>query len=114
MPGALLRAGGTIVTIDLGTAAGVHQGAGRIDTVRPEPGRRQTTLSHPPTSHRGQDPALLARAGITPGTIRVSVGLEDPDDVWQEFQSALDGIDSATMSQQPGRDEPARARGTSS
>jgi cystathionine beta-lyase/cystathionine gamma-synthase len=34
----------------------------------------------------------MARQGITPGMIRISVGLEDPEDLWKEFRSALDGL----------------------
>jgi methionine-gamma-lyase len=53
----------------------------------------QTTLSHPATtSHRALDAAALARQGITAGMVRVSVGLEDAEDLWREFRAALDGI----------------------
>ena len=52
-----------------------------------------TTLSHPSTtSHRGQDPERLARLGITPGLIRLSIGLEDPDDLWADLDRALGGL----------------------
>jgi len=51
----------------------------------------QTTLSHPcSTSHRGQDPEMLQRLGITPGLIRLSVGLEDPEDLWSDLSQALE------------------------
>ena len=60
----------------------------------PSLGDVQTTLSHPATtSHRGQDEAQLARQGMTAGMVRISVGLEDPDDLWSEFHQALDGLD---------------------
>ena len=52
----------------------------------PSLGDVQTTLSHPATtSHRGQDAAALARQGISPGMVRVSVGIEDPEDLRREF-----------------------------
>jgi cystathionine beta-lyase/cystathionine gamma-synthase len=56
----------------------------------PSLGDVETTLSHPySTSHRGQDPALLAASGITPGLVRLSVGLEDQADLWQDLGQAL-------------------------
>jgi cystathionine beta-lyase/cystathionine gamma-synthase len=52
-----------------------------------------TTLSHPATtSHRGQEPALLARHGITPGLIRLSIGLEDPADLAADLGQALAAV----------------------
>lgn len=41
-------------------------------------------------SHRGQTATELARSGIVPGTVRLSVGLEDPDDVVEDVLQALD------------------------
>ncbi|MDG3005148.1 trans-sulfuration enzyme family protein [Paludisphaera mucosa] len=57
----------------------------------PSLGDAQTTVSHPcSTSHRGQDPAVLERLGVTPGLIRLSVGLEDVEDLWNDFAQALE------------------------
>ncbi|AMV37645.1 trans-sulfuration enzyme family protein [Planctomyces sp. SH-PL62] len=57
----------------------------------PSLGDAQTTVSHPcTTSHRGQDPAVLGRLGVTPGLIRVSVGLEDVEDLWEDLAQALE------------------------
>ncbi len=42
------------------------------------------------TTHLGHDPAELARRGITPGLVRLSVGLEDADDLWADLSAALD------------------------
>ena len=45
---------------------------------------------HPPsTSHRQSSEAELLAAGITPGLLRVSVGLEDLDDLKADFEVAL-------------------------
>jgi methionine-gamma-lyase len=41
------------------------------------------------SSHHGQPEENLAAAGITRGTIRISVGLEDQDDIWQDFEQAM-------------------------
>jgi cystathionine beta-lyase/cystathionine gamma-synthase len=56
----------------------------------PSLGDVQTTLSHPfTTSHKGQDSTILEKMGITPGLIRLSVGLEDVEDLWEDFEQAL-------------------------
>jgi cystathionine beta-lyase/cystathionine gamma-synthase len=91
---------GAIVTIDLGSrtrADRLIKGLSSVIPFAPSLGDVQTTLSHPfTTSHRGQDDIQLARQAITPGLIRVSVGLEDPDDLWREFQEALDAVEAGS------------------
>lgn len=50
-----------------------------------------TTISHPgKTSHRGLSESELASLGITQGTIRLSVGIEDVDDIRRDLERALD------------------------
>lgn len=41
------------------------------------------------TSHRGQPQKNLDAAGISAGTVRISVGLEDPEDLWMDLSQAL-------------------------
>jgi len=49
-----------------------------------------TEVLHPATaSHRRIDPAERARMGITDGTVRVSVGIEDPYDIVADIDQAL-------------------------
>jgi cystathionine beta-lyase/cystathionine gamma-synthase len=93
----LLKAGGgTILTMDLGAreqAESFIRAVAVTIPFAPSLGDVQTTLSHPATtSHRGQDAAALARQGISAGMVRVSVGLEDPEDLWREFRAGLDAI----------------------
>ena len=67
-------------------------------------GSVHTIVAHPPsTTHRQFDEAALAAAGIAPGLLRCSVGLEDLDDLREDFASALDAalgasgaVDAAT------------------
>jgi cystathionine beta-lyase/cystathionine gamma-synthase len=40
-------------------------------------------------THASMDPALRKAAGITPNTIRLSVGLEDIDDLFEDLRTAL-------------------------
>jgi len=53
-------------------------------------GSVHTMVVHPPsTTHRQLDEAALAETGIAPGLLRVSVGLEDVDDLIGDFDRAL-------------------------
>jgi cystathionine beta-lyase/cystathionine gamma-synthase len=89
----LLEGGfGTIVTIDLGgrpEADAFIRGLRHIPFA-PSLGDVATTLSHPATtSHRNQTAEQWARQGIGPGLVRLSIGLEDPDDLWDDLARAL-------------------------
>ena len=54
-------------------------------------GSVHTMVVHPPsTSHRQSTEAELLAAGITPGLLRVSVGLEDLEDLQDDLDAALD------------------------
>jgi len=56
-------------------------------------GSVHTMVVHPPsTSHRQSSEAELLEAGITPGLLRVSVGLEDIEDLQSDFAAALAAI----------------------
>ena len=86
---------GAIITIDLGNRANAQTFIKALTGIpfAPSLGDVQTTLSHPATtSHRGQDDAQLARQAITPGMIRISVGIEDAGDLWREFSHALGAL----------------------
>jgi cystathionine beta-lyase/cystathionine gamma-synthase len=53
-------------------------------------GSVHTMVVHPPsTSHRQSTEAELQAAGITPGLLRVSVGLEDLEDLQDDLDAAL-------------------------
>jgi cystathionine beta-lyase/cystathionine gamma-synthase len=55
-------------------------------------GSVETLCSHPASSsHRQLDDAGLAAAGMTPGTVRVSIGLEDVEDLVEDLSTALAG-----------------------
>ena len=87
-----LRLGGGMLAFDLGERAAA---AAFIDHLRLAPltaslGSIQTMAVHPPSStHRQLDDAELAEAGIAQGMVRVSVGLEDIEDLLADFRTAL-------------------------
>ena len=56
----------------------------------------RSLVIHPAsTTHFRMDDAALAQAGIGPGTIRLSVGLEDPDDLLDDLKRALKAAEKA-------------------
>jgi len=89
------RGFGAMITFDVG---GRDQADRLIRSLReipfaPSLGDVQTTISHPcSTSHRGQDPDALERLGITPGLVRLSVGVEDVNDLWDDLGQALHSL----------------------
>ncbi|GAC1466679.1 MAG: aminotransferase class I/II-fold pyridoxal phosphate-dependent enzyme [Isosphaeraceae bacterium] len=86
---------GTILTVDLGGRPEADAFIRALQHVpfAPSLGDVATTLSHPATtSHRGQSPEQWARQGITPGLIRLSIGLEDSTDLWDDFRQAMDHV----------------------
>jgi len=83
---------GAIVSFDVGgrdRADALIRGLAHIPYA-PSLGDVSTTLSHPTTtSHRSQTPEQWARQGITPGLIRLSVGIEAVEDLWADLDGAL-------------------------
>ena len=60
-------------------------------------GSIHTIVVHPPsTTHRQLSDGDLAAAGIAPGLLRCSVGLEDLDDLVADFGQALDAAGAVT------------------
>ncbi len=54
-------------------------------------GATDTLIQHPASlTHGVVSPDGRAAGGITPGLLRLSVGLEDPKDLWRDLEAALD------------------------
>jgi cystathionine beta-lyase/cystathionine gamma-synthase len=65
--------------------------ATRVAKLAASLGSTETLVSHPAsTTHRQLSPEALAAAGIGEGMVRVSVGLEDADDLADDFTRALE------------------------
>ena len=65
----------------------------RIAQVAESPGGAQTKVSHlASTAYREFDEAALAAAGIDPGAVRFSIGLEDGEDIIADAHLALDSL----------------------
>ncbi|MFD7321944.1 trans-sulfuration enzyme family protein [Streptomyces sp. NPDC059875] len=90
----VLSGGGGMLSFEL--AGGREAGRAFIERVRIARlalslGGVETLVTHPAsTSHRELDEAALRAAGIGAGLVRVSVGIEDVEDLWGDFEQALD------------------------
>ncbi|KUP97182.1 trans-sulfuration enzyme family protein [Thermobifida cellulosilytica] len=87
---------GAVVTVtprggrDAGTAFADRL---RLATVAPSLGGTHTLVSHvASTTHRQMSDATLRAAGIEPGAVRFSIGLEDPADLIADALRALDEL----------------------
>src|SRR5579875_207326 len=89
-----LRAGGGMLAFEL--EGGLEAGARFCDSLEvawigASLGGPHTLVAHPAsTTHRQLDPEARRAAGLADGLIRVSAGLEDPDDLLADFSQALD------------------------
>lgn len=88
----LLRNGGGMLAFDVGDR---QTAQALLDALSLPPrtaslGSIRTIAVHPASStHRQMDAAALADAGIPEGLVRVSVGLEDEEDLLADFEHAL-------------------------
>jgi len=87
---------GAVVTI--APYGGFHAGLAFADRLRlaqvaTSLGGTHTKVSHvASTTHRQMDGGALAAAGIDPGAVRFSIGLEDSEDLLADATSALDSL----------------------
>ncbi|KXU93529.1 O-acetylhomoserine aminocarboxypropyltransferase [Caballeronia megalochromosomata] len=74
-------------------------------------GDARSLVIHPAsTTHFRMDAAALAAAGIGPGRIRLSIGLEDPDDLIDDLKRGLKAAQKAAESGQDGAAAPLGSR----
>ena len=65
----------------------------RIPRSAPSLGGVETLITRPATtSHAGVPPEERVRMGISDSLVRVSVGIEDPGDLIEDFEQSLEGI----------------------
>ncbi len=93
-PGAMLSfdlAGGAAAAKRFTSAVSLIQLAASLGGV-------ETLTMHPASSsHRAYTPEQLAAAGISPGTVRLSTGVEDVEDIWADIAQALDTVGAETV-----------------
>ncbi len=91
-----MGAGGTVVTLEV---AGGQEGAFRflnaleIVKISNNLGDAKSMITHPATTTHQRLPAeQKAQLGITPGLVRLSVGIEDAEDLLGDLRTALDAV----------------------
>jgi len=89
-----MRAGSTLVAFDIKggkDAAFRFQDALRLIKISNNLGDAKSLITHPATTtHQRLTPAARAELGITDGLVRLSVGLEHPDDLVEDLVGALE------------------------
>jgi cystathionine beta-lyase/cystathionine gamma-synthase len=83
---------GGVITFDLGNIRRVEKflNAVRLCTLAESLGGVETLISHPATmTHASIPPAERKRIGIADGLVRISVGIENAEDVEHDIKSAL-------------------------
>ncbi|MFN2498833.1 MAG: cystathionine gamma-synthase [Pyrinomonadaceae bacterium] len=89
------RGFGGMVAFDVGSLADARAvlESVKLCTLAESLGGVETLISHPATmTHASVDAAKRERLGITDGLVRVSVGLEDTDDIIADLDQALDSV----------------------
>jgi cystathionine beta-lyase/cystathionine gamma-synthase len=89
------RGFGGMVAFDVGSLAAARAvlESVKLCTLAESLGGVETLISHPATmTHASVDEAKRQRLGITDGLVRISVGIEDTDDIISDLDQALDKI----------------------
>jgi O-succinylhomoserine sulfhydrylase len=89
-----MKQGGSIISFEI--KGGLHAGKTFINSIKlcslsANLGDSRSIITHPAsTTHSKLSEAEQLEAGITPGMIRLSVGLEHHEDLWNDLKTALD------------------------
>ena len=87
-----MGAGGTMIALDVGSkeAAFTAMNRMRIFQISNNLGDAKSIVTHPATTtHQRLSPEVRAELGITPGLLRLSIGLEHADDLLDDLRQAL-------------------------
>src|SRR5262250_3615205 len=91
-----MRGGSTLVAFEVkGGKRGAFrfQDALKLVRISNNLGDAKSLITHPATTtHQRLSPAQRAELGISDGLVRVSVGLEDPDDIVEDVLGALEAV----------------------
>jgi O-succinylhomoserine sulfhydrylase len=92
---AQMKMGGTLIAFELAggkASAFAFLDALKIVDISNNLGDAKSLATHPSTTtHKLFDLAVQAELGVTPGLVRLSVGIEDYDDLLADVMAALDG-----------------------
>ncbi len=88
-----MKGGGGMITFELSKESKIESFLDSLEICSKAVslGDVRTLINHPATmTHRGLTAREQKEIGITPGMIRISVGLEDPEDIIQDLEKALE------------------------
>lgn len=98
--GCQLRGPGAVLAFEVDgglAAAAAVMSSVRLVTPAVSLGATDSLIQHPAgLTHRLVDPDARAANGITPGLLRLAVGLEDVHDLWLDLEQALSAAEVAT------------------
>jgi cystathionine beta-lyase/cystathionine gamma-synthase len=86
---------GGMISFDLGSEEAARRMLDRVKlcALGESLGGVESLISHPATmTHASVEPAERERRGITPGLVRVSVGIEDVADILADLDRALSAV----------------------
>ncbi|MEE2060949.1 O-succinylhomoserine sulfhydrylase [Rhodococcus artemisiae] len=92
-----MSGGGTILTFELAASEGTGKKRAfellnklRVIDISNNLGDSKSLITHPATTtHRAMGPEGRAAIGLSDGVVRLSVGLEDPEDLLEDLEQAL-------------------------
>ena len=89
-----MTGGSSLITFEVkGGQKGAFRVANALKVIRISNnlGDAKSLITHPTTTtHQRLSEAARLEQGITPGTLRLSIGLEDVEDLWEDLEPALD------------------------
>ena len=92
---------GTMISFDVGSAEAAQCTLKNTDLITPAVslGAVDSLLQHPASlTHGVVDAEARETSGVTPGLLRLSVGLEDADDLWKDLSTAIEAAKPAVPS----------------
>lgn len=90
-----MRGFGSMISFELGSKENAAKFLNRVRlcSLAESLGGVETLISHPETmTHASVPPDVRKRLGITPGLVRISVGIEDLEDLIADLENAFDGV----------------------
>ncbi|HKT54865.1 MAG TPA: O-succinylhomoserine sulfhydrylase, partial [Caulobacteraceae bacterium] len=87
-----MQGGGTLIAFDLGDQAAAFNflNALQLINISNNLGDARSMMTHPnTTTHRSMPEEQRLEIGLTPGWVRLSVGLEGAGDLWRDLERAL-------------------------
>ena len=86
---------GAVISFELGSKKNAAAFLNRVSlcSLGESLGGVETLITHPEMmTHASVPPEMRKRLGITPGLVRISVGIEDIEDLIADLENAFEGV----------------------